>query len=247
MKLCATYTIFNGMELLEKSMESVYDNVDVIMLCFQEISNHGNRNPHLIEDLRQYTGKKIIKVPFHPTSKDPKENERFKLQLRIDRAKAEGCTHYIGMACDHFYIPADFKRAKEKAKDYYCTLSAIHTYYKEPTFRLEPIEDYYCPFINFLHPRTKVIRGVYKWKTDPSNVVSPQPTQYLFKEDEIVLHHYSMIRDSIQDKFNNAAARGNFKDKIPHHVEQFDSHKLGDKVDYYGGRITVKSPNYFNF
>jgi len=252
MKLSACYSAFNACELLKGSIEQIYNHVDVIIISAQSVSNTGNKilekDFEYITDV--YAMDKVHIIEFKPDLKlNPKVNERAKLQQRIDYAKKLGCTHYFGAATDHFYKEHEFIYAKNKCieMDVDVTLTNMFTYFKEPTYQLKPIEDYLCPFICKIYPNTKVVSSNnYKVVVDPSVRIEPADSFYVFKQHEIMLHHYSMVRESIGSKFNNAAAAQNWKHKIPKFIEEYNNAKVGDLITYFKGRKLIEVPNYFN-
>ena len=51
MKISASYNVFDGEELLEKSISSIRDSVDFISVVYQTISNFGNNCSPDLEDI----------------------------------------------------------------------------------------------------------------------------------------------------------------------------------------------------
>lgn len=250
MKLAALYTVFNGTELLTKSIEQIYNDVDVVILCYQKTSNRGEI---IAEEDKQIILKlasifdKIFLVEYKPDlSISAKENERLKHDKMIQTAKVHACTHFFMAACDHYYLPEQFRYAKNIAKKYDVTATAMYTYYKNPTWQLCPIEDYFMPFICKLHPNTEITEQLYNFPTDPSVCINTRNKQYVFDVDEIMLHHYSMIRTDIENKFKNAAASVNWSDKIPDFISEYKNAKVGSTISYFRGREIIEVPNYFN-
>ncbi|MBV1952566.1 MAG: hypothetical protein KUG64_10295 [Cycloclasticus sp.] len=254
MKLAACYSFFNSGELLIGSIEQIIDHVDVVIICFQMQSNVGEimdyDDSQVLREIEEFNDKKIHFLPFSPdTSLNPKVNERAKLQLRIDYAKKLNCTHYFGSACDHYYKPEEFLAAKKKCFELGVdvTLTKMFTYYKHPTMQLDPIEDYLCPFICRIYPDTKVVaENNYEARVDPSVRISPAKSFYTFEQNEIMLHHFSMVRNDIRSKFRNAAAAQNWKHKIDGFVKEYDEAKIGDLISYFKNRKLVEVPDYFN-
>jgi len=252
MKLAACYSAFNSGELLEGSIMQIYEHVDAVVICYQINSNVGNRislnDLRLVTDLKKLS--KVHVIEFIPNLKlNPKENERKKLQMRIDYCKKIGCSHYIGMAPDHYFITEDFESAKEicKIRNVDITFTKMFTYYKKPTFQLTPIEDYLAPFICRIYDNTKVIsKNNYSVRVDPSVRIEPANSFHTFDAKTIMLHHFSMVRDDIESKFINAAAAQNWKQKIPGFIYEYNNIKVGDSVSYFKGRKIIEVENYFN-
>src|SRR5690606_34734769 len=96
MKLASLYTIWNGTELLDKSIEQIYDHVDVVIIAWQFKSNRGNHSDESFKWVEKNKNNPKFKfIEIEPNLNiSTKENERNKLQLRIDLAKKLNCTHY---------------------------------------------------------------------------------------------------------------------------------------------------------
>jgi len=249
MRLAALYSVFNGTELLEKSIQQIYDDVDIIIICYQKISYKGSKIKQSDVDVI-FTLSQMDKVfiDFYQTdlTLHTKENERRKHNQMIQVAKLHACTHFVFLDCDHYYITDQFRKVKKKAAKYDITATAMYTYYKEPTWQLHPIENYFMPFICKIYPNTEIINQKYQFLTDPSFCINTRDKQYLFDIDEIMLHHYSMLRTDIENKFKNAAASVNWMDKIPDFISEYQNAKVGSKISYFHGREIIEVPNYFN-
>lgn len=253
MKLAICYTVFDGLELLEKSVQTMAPHVDEIIICYQNVSNKGNADYGIINWLEttfhKYTN--IYFVEYEADLKlNPKENERRKHQTMIQTAKFLECTHFIMAATDHFYTDMDVKYAKRivSEKDYDVTFSSMYTYYKKPTWQLDTIEKYFMPFICKLHPHTQIEKVPYfPLRVDPSVQVNTFNKWYCFHEKEVMLHHYSMIRKDIRSKYENAASPWN-QEQIERFVSEFDNYTLKENpgIYYFHGTKIKEVPDYFN-
>lgn len=253
MKLAACYTVFDGTELLKASISTIAPHIDMVVICWQNISNKGN--PINSEDFDTLAHLGTIQ-DVHLTAKNPdpllnaKENERRKHNHMIDYARAQGATHFLMAACDHFYEPKLFESAKKFVQegDYDATFTAMYTYYKKPTWRITPIEDYYMPFICKLHPETKIQRVPnFPLLVDPSVQMNTLGKWLLFQENEIMLHHYSMIRRDINGKFRNAASpwKPIQIDEFTREWNEYDI-KENPGVKYFKERKIKEVRDYFN-
>jgi len=160
MKLAACYTIFNNLELLEKSIGQIYNSVDVIIIGYQLQGWSGRESSEIVPFVNKLESCKFAdKMRFTYYHVDlnitPKANEINKHNQMLDYARQYGCTHFFISACDHFYNTNDFNNAKEIAVNFDVTLSKMFTYYKYPTWQLTPIEDYCMPFIMRIYIDTK--------------------------------------------------------------------------------------------
>lgn len=255
MRLAACYTVFNGLELLKHSIRSINDHVDDIVICWQSISNKGNKSDEVrefIENMMNEFNPKYTFKKFTPNiNLSTKENEIIKHQMMIDAAKELNCTHFHLTATDHYYIPDEYARAKEiiEKNDYDCTVTNMYTYYKYPTWQLIPIEDYKAPFINKLYPNTRMSTGAFGAYVDPSVKVNTCKRFHCFSEQDIMLHHYSMVRDDVEDKFKNAAASIGWKPgTVERLLKEYNNYDLAknEGISYFQGRKIKVVPNWFN-
>lgn len=252
MKLIICYTVFNGLELLEKSIKSIYDHVDVVLIGYQTTSNKFNVDES-VADFVSYIAKKYpkVKLYYYKPNKllQTKEQERVKHTELLREAKKLGATHYILSACDHFYTKEHVEYGKQLTKDldFDVSLTMMRTYYKHPTWQMSPMETYYMPFICKMYPSTKYIKGKYPVKVDPSVIVNTSKNLFIFQPASCILHHYSMIREDIENKFMNAAASVRWSEgKISKFIYEYQNAKLGDEISYFQGRKIIEVPNLFN-
>jgi len=248
MKLCAIYSVYNGLELLDGSIKQIEKSVDTIIIGYQEYSHYGIFAPGVKEFMQRYEGRAKFKVVcFKPRfGEEPKASERRKMNQLITVAKNMGNTHFFMSATDHYYETKQFVKAKEIAKNYDATASKMYTYFKNPSWRLTPIETYYMPFICRLTRETMVRKGDFPVYVDPSVCVYPHDDFYEFGEDELMMHHFSFIRKDIKNKLVNAAARRNFKNDIPKIIEDFDNFNGVGEVPYFKDNECEIVDNIFN-
>jgi hypothetical protein len=247
MKITAIFTVYNGLELLENAANSIAKSVDEVLICYQNTSNKGEINPY-VGAFCSTLGYQCFE--FTPDlALNTKQNERNKHDLMLQTAKKQGFTHAILMATDHFYTKeqVDFAKKDVIANDWDITATAMFTYYKQPNWRVEPIEDYFMPFIIALRPNTQIERVAnFPWLTDPSVQINTCQRHRMYETSEVILHHYSMVRIDIADKFRNAAASIRWKpDQVDAFISEFENAKLGDSISYFKGRVLVESEYYF--
>lgn len=251
-KLAACYTIFNGLELLNGSIKQIENEVDLILIAWQSISNKGHKSEEIKEFIKQYKGNKKIKlIEFSPRLElNTKQNELNKHNQILNCARDYGCSHFLMLACDHYYKPKEFRKAKKLIKEnsFDLTLSNMFTYYKRPDWRINPPESYLMPFICKIERKTRfVFDSSYPFEVDPSLKLHPYKNDYVFKESELMLHHFSMIRQDIENKFNNAAASIRWNpSKINNFIKEYNGAKLGDEISYFKGRKLIKVKNFFD-
>lgn len=248
MQIAGLITVFNGLELLPACIDNLRGQVDKIVICWQKRSNLGEYSDEVEEIVNSFDDVEL--VFFEPNIKiGTKENEMNKHNLMIDKARDLGCSHFVLLATDHFYNNEEFEYAKEivKKHDFDVTFTYMYTYYKYPTWRLDPIENYHMPFICKIYPNTKVRKITnYPVYVDPSIQVTPHSKWWLF-DSTVMLHHYSKVRNDIENKYRNAAASVNWnKQKVDNFLEEYNNAKLGDSITYYGGRKLIKVHDIFN-
>lgn len=247
MRLTALFTVYNGLELLPKAVENAQKWADEVLIFYQNTSNKGEINPY-VGDFCEDLGVKCFE--FTPDlTVNTKQNERVKHSMMVQKAKELGFTHAVMMASDHFYTPeqVDFARKDVTANDWDVTATAMHTYYKHPTWRVDPIEDYFMPFIFALRPNTTVERvPSFPWKVDPSVQVNTCQRSRMYAPDEVLLHHYSMVRVDVAEKFRNAAASIRWKpEQVAAFIDEFERAEWGMAVRYFGGRVLVSAEDLF--
>lgn len=256
MKLYACFTVFDGLELLDYSFDSIIPFVDGVVLCYQEVSNKGNRSDEVAEYLKRFINYSEVQLVKYYTdlSLNPKENERRKHQLMIDKARDAGASHFVMMATDHFYQGAEFYRAKHRLilnNHISTTFTQMFTYYKKPAWQLDPPETYWMPFISKISRDTKIQRSPsYPVFVDPSVQVHPIGEYYCFTPDEIMLHHYSMVRKdaaAIFGKFQNAASPWK-PEQIQSFCDEFSGYDLehNQGITYFNGRKVKVVDDFFD-
>jgi hypothetical protein len=242
MKLAAVYNVFDGEELLPYSYRSISNCVDEIIIVFQEISNYGHEHEdkhklNLI--IKKIPNAHLIK--FSPKSHDPMSaegRERQKRALGAKKALEIGCTHCIFMDCDEFYIEKDFLKAKRDIQSggYNNSACQLVTYYKKPTYRLTPNENYYVPFIFKLEAGKTSFSNFSDFPVhcDPSRKAAPYDRMKLFKREQLEMHHMTMVRRNIDAKFTNHSLLGRLNIDLGNVKEEYNDLEKNNfaKVSY---------------
>jgi hypothetical protein len=230
------------------SIAQIMDHVDELIIVYQLESNTGEQYLDLLTTLvaikERWPHARLRKyVP--DLSVSPGQNERRKRQLGLDFALRLGCTHYFFMDNDEYYHTQEFAAAKATIMEGDCDASAcrLHTYYQRPTYKLEPMENYWVPFIGKLKPGLKA-GGKFPVLTDPTRGVSPMDRCHLFAEGELVMHHYSYVRKDIGRKLRNSSAARNFGN-IAQKVAQLQRWQLGDEPIPFHRHQVVEVPDWF--
>ena len=126
MKLGVSYIVFDGAELLESSIDQIREHVDFIQVIYQSRSWFGNPiKPDDVELMKKLKVSGKIDdltlfdkfVPLRTkNSRDiikAKSFEMAKRQTGLDSCLNQGCSHYLCMDVDEFYISSQFKEAKD--------------------------------------------------------------------------------------------------------------------------------------
>lgn len=244
MRLAVCYTVFNGVELLEHAINSVKDHVDEIIIAFQTVSNYGNECKDVLDFIDRFPNYNYFNYEPDLTV-DAKTNEKRKHQELIEFARICNCSHFFLSATDHFYKEDEILYAKNlvETMGVKTTYSKMITYFKEPTLRLEPLEEYYMPFICSTSINIGNLAPVL---VDPACAFKPFSPYYVFREDEVLMHHFSWVRKDIDSKLDNAAAKVNWLDKIDEFKDRYNNFKLGDKFPYYPNHEIVETEDVFN-
>lgn len=244
MKLAAVYNVWDGLEHLDKSISLIYPFVDYVILVWQHVSNFGEHNPDT-DTMVQVLATKYPKVThLHYTPDVSKggtkneENKRFKGTML---AKELGATHFLHIDTDEYYVPSDFEAGKAFVLEHnldtsYCKLV---TYFKQPNYRLEPLESYYVPFICKITSCNIGGFGIY---VDPTRGTSPKGRQ---KEVPIFMHHMSYVRNDIAQKLRNSSARGNIKEGIENRMKKINDWQLGQPHPFMPGFNIIETQNLF--
>jgi hypothetical protein len=237
-KLILCYTYFNGIDQFKHSFSKMSRIVDDVIICYQTISNTGNENKNVLKEIEDFHAHKI----HYKTDLDlnTKENERRKHNLMIQEAKKLGATHFILSAVDHVYSYEDVCKALNENVD--VTFTRMYTYYKHENWRIDPPESYYMPFIHKMYNDTCIVnRNDYPVLTDPSVRVNTINSYKVYDINECVLHHFSMVRNDIHNKFINSASRCNWSDeKLQTFIDEYENAKVGDSISYFKGGIIVE-------
>ncbi len=238
MKLAAIYSVYNGLELLEGSIKQIESEVDEVIIVYQTTSNHGETSQLDFEGIKATFDFYEPKITYNP-----KFNERRKHLQGVKKAASLGCTHYILMATDHYYKTEEFRWAKDiiEEGDFSASATKMYTYVKN-NLRLDPIEEYYCPFISKITPDIRFGTS-YPVYVDPALAMTPNAPFRELSQEEIMMHHYSWVRKDIKSKINNAASKQNWEGKDMY--KSYKKVKLGGNFDYYPDKTIIKAGNFF--
>lgn len=236
MKLAAIYNVWDGVELLRGSMETMKNDVDVFIIVYQTVSNFGEHyDPVPDMDL---SGFKCVMVPFTPQRIGGAYNETLKRNLGLRIAQQEKCTHFLHLDCDEYY--KDFAAAKqeylESGKN--GSVCPIFCYFKRPTWRFSQEEGYFVPFIHKLWPDSKAGDCKYPYYADPTRRINTDSVAKLSH----FMHHFSWVRKDIERKARNSSAGNLLNNHIimeDYHSKVLESSPEGFYCRNFDRKITV--------
>jgi len=260
MKLGISYNMFDGYELLESSVTAMKPMVDHISVVFQETSNNGKTTIDgeiILKLLKRLESDGLIDsiIKFNPnSSKTVHQNEIDKRQTGYNKAKEAGCTHYLSMDVDEFFIEDEFNKAKSIIEDggYDGAVVDYVNYYGDFNHQIPYDSKSFVPFIYKIDGDRRFQHG---------NVLTNQflcdPTRQLrsnkvvkFKPSDIMMHHMSYVRNGgsgMRMKLENSSARLNLInggdwviDKMVDYYDEWIAGKRGMKIDnIHGGNNRI--------
>lgn len=206
MKLAALYNIWDGVEHLESSVNSIRDDVDFIIFVYQDVSNYGEKYDPLSEIKNIKHDVCFLYTPDLNLS--PMANEKEKRNIGIKIAKSLCCTHFLHMDCDELY--PQFRNLKnefiQSLQD--GSVCKINTYFGKSNYCFEKYDNYYVPFIHKLHENTIAGGKQYPYYVDPTRKIN---TSNVARLESGSMHHYSWVRDNIEKKIRNSTAKNNIQ------------------------------------
>lgn len=247
MKLIAIYNVFDGLELLEGSIKQIHDECFKLLIVHQRTSNYGEVDDEVERSVRGLAldYDKVNLLVFEPDlSQSGSHNERKKRLAGLSAARQLGASHFMFIDCDEYYRTEEFRRAKDTIikNDYDSTACRLFTYFKHPTYRLTPIENYYVPFISAIHVDLCDTYPVY---ADPTRRTTGSRF-YEFKQHEIMMHHFSWVRNDLGKKLRNSSAKINWATAIPDLIENHRNFTPLSTMICYPGFSVIEVDNLFD-
>lgn len=263
-----SYSVFDGFELLEKSILSIRECVDYVNVVYQKTSWYGNPcDEELLPTLNELKNKGLIDeiIEYNYIHKEGRSGhapkyEKQKRTLGLKAAIKNKCTYFMTMDCDEFY----FKEEVQKAKDYILihklthSFALIYSYIYKPIYR-KLYSDYYVPFFAKINKYSSFI----PFHFTKLNVCNVDHTRLLnryiyfkflfikiyskykpYVMDFIYMHHMTSIRKNVTSKFNNSSfefAIEEWKNQHRFHLEEIKRIENGEISD-----VIIKVKNYFD-
>lgn len=237
MRLVSILNVWNDYDWLDIAVKNLDPLVHGFIIVASEKSNWGEFSP--IPDL--WRSKVHIREPFF---NHPLNCETDKRNFGLSIAKKEGYTHFLSGDVDELYEVEHFLKAKERfhvEPDLQGLVCRTQVYFKSPKLTLG-LDHTLIPFIHKLNPSLKHEFNKhypYAWERgqihiDPSRSLNINSG---VKMDDIIMHHYSWVREDYHKKIRNSTAKNNIlKDKTL--LNSLVHSKEGDYVEFY--RATLR-------
>lgn len=224
MKLGVSYIVFDGIELLEHSIKQIRKHVDYVQVIYQSTSwfGHPIKNEDLItlnslklngliDELTKFSDFVPLKDTLSNSIAKSKVYEKTKRELGLKSALRKGCTHYLCMDVDEFYVGEEFANAKEEIEknDYGLTAVRFINYVKMPTLH-RGYDPSRVPFICKIG-ETSAMTSRFFVKCDPTRGIASQVHKtHEFDPIDITMHHMETVRKDLKTKYE-ATTRAIFK------------------------------------
>jgi hypothetical protein len=166
--------------------------------------------------------------------------ETYKRELGRAAAAAAGCTHFMTMDCDEFYLADQLRAAKRfvlRQSQIWSSrrVACVCTLRSPPASSLPLDELNAVPFIVQLDDRVGVRR--YRLAV-PSTAccsirrasVDHAPPIELLPRSLVEMHHMTFVRKDIRSKLTNVSNRQNYDTDVDSFVEQFHAWRHGDPI-----------------
>lgn len=245
MRLVSIFHCWADWNLLRYAVDNMRPCVDGIIIVGSTLSNYNEYSP-IPDEFKN--DELFIREPIFS---HPANSETDKRNYGISIARKQGYTHFITCDADELYNPFEFTRAWSKFFDNPNLKGLVipcNVYFKSPTLTIGR-DITLVPFIHELTPTIKHEfnrKYPYAWdnktiRIDPTrsfNIMSG--VQYT---EEVVMHHYSWVRNDIDVKIRNSTARANIERSTL--KEDYLNAKPGYYCSYYQKTLT-ECPDYFN-
>jgi hypothetical protein len=235
-KLGLCLNSFDCSEFLQYSISEIRDQLDYVIAIYQKKSYWGNpMDPIDMAELERLCKIGLIDelIEFkNQSGVYARQQETNKRNMGIEHLKNKGCSHVLIIDADELFEKEEFAKAKNfiHTKGYPITYCSYINYYKDfEHYLVYPFR----PFIPFIHNATfnYTYEGPAPGPTDPTRrIFNPLNIgTYIFKDEEIRMHHMAWVRKSIRKKLENWSAKDHFnKELIDKAVERWENWKEGE-------------------
>lgn len=240
-----SYAVFDGEELLQRSLESMRAHVNYINIVYSPESYYGDLgNPELPAMLEALKCEGLIDeiVMFRIDNPAPKGDRdakqllhRAKRNRGLSAASSAGCDYFMSMDTDEFYDAAAVEKAKAKIVGQGITHSFAHilNYGRLPTQLSNSRKwEYYVPFFSRLTPSSRLGENACApCHCDHARLSSHYKDAKYYVLDDIFMHHYTRVRRNLAAKYATRqvtdAVDADWLDKEDGFIEVPDYFNLG--------------------
>lgn len=229
-KLGLGIVAFEGTEMLKNVTHDIRELCDLIVVCLQKNSYHGDPIKEIdvnrVENLKK-VGLIDEIIWFEPTDMhedDPQQNgprliETDKRNFILDELEHRfNCSHALIIDSDEYYDKTDFANAKaifENNDDIHVSYCEYVNYYRDYQHVMCWPFHSYVPFISEIKYRFDFYEGGFTKPSDPTRrykLNSDMNKYTVFSWKTIKMHHLSWIRLNIEDKINAWSSKTKFND-----------------------------------
>ena len=216
-KVGASYSVWDGEELLEFAIRSIRSEVDYINVVWQRLSWYGNPcSPELESHLLGLKAKGLIDelLFFEPDlTLSPNLNETSKRNIGLEAARRAGCTHFLTLDTDEFFEEKEFREAVDYIVKNGITHSACNQIlYIDVHHRESLPADWFAPFVYRIDQGQSFVCNVFggrPWLIDPSKEIPITPQSTVCFMGKVRMHHFSGVRKNLDRKIENSSALQN--------------------------------------
>jgi len=220
-KFGATYSVWDGLELLESSLRSIRGSCDYINIVYSNESWYGRKSPRkilpILQDLMaRGLCDEIIEYKVD-IKRSPTDNETRKRNMGMKAAVRAGVHYLMSMDADEFYVASELEAMKSEIIERGITHSYVCTLRYKNTAEQYVLCDKTWP--EFIQTFCRVnrfsrygSRNNMKMLVDPSRGVKNRlqiQKHFLFRF--IWAHHYSGYRKDMASKFKNSSGAKNYQ------------------------------------
>jgi hypothetical protein len=191
------------LELIEKSISSIKDCADYIVIVHQKKGFNGNPEPEINKYILSYLKEnKLVDdiVYYEVDDRNVQQGVLNKRNIGLDYCRKNGCMFIMPMDCDEQYnsneVIIEINNMYENNID--TLYSPIYSYYYDEHHYFK--DTYFVPSVFKINDR-KFERIKSSVLVDP--VRKMQERNY--KISDMYMHHYSYLKNSYSNKMNNSA------------------------------------------
>jgi len=259
-KLGLGYIVFEDtIEHLEWSIKPIRNLVDYINCVYQTRSFFGNCSKNQIDYLNDLLNRNIIDNIIYAENDlnvHPRTNQLNNRNIGLKDIINKGCTHYLAIDGDEYYVHSEFKEIRDKMflEGFESSACKMITYYKYLNLILDPPEEFYCPFIYKIKENTLLGNNV-RFPVDVDlNRIYHECNFLQITREKLQMHHMSSVRKDLKLKLQNHSSKFQFLHEIEEISNYHDNYKYPDKIlfqakpfCYYDAKIIkplFENPNF---